>query len=293
MGIREEFEKLKNHIHMLTNCELPKDLMDQNLELNSMDIILFHLCEEYDWYKEYYKNLIKNNPNRITILDNSAYEFFIKGQTLDQEKYCELINELAPTYYILPDTLMDANDTISKTREFIVKYLKNIKVRSIPMGVLQGNSSVDFIFCKQAYEEYFDIKHIAIPFHNSFFKDVKVDSIVYNTFKKFLNDKPIFKSEDVKYAMGRAQWIINNANVLKRCKYVHVLGSHCPLEKMFYDSFVNSMDTGYPVKCGVCGYKLFDEPSKPDIIIDEFFETPLDDNAKNIIKSNIIRFSKM
>ena len=86
MGIREGFKKLKNHIHMLTNCELPKDLMDQNLELNSMDIILFHLCEEYDWYKEYYKNLIKNNPNRITILDNSAYESLIKGQTLDQEK---------------------------------------------------------------------------------------------------------------------------------------------------------------------------------------------------------------
>ena len=56
---------------------------------------------------------------------------------------------------------------------------------------------------------------------------------------------------------------------------------------------VNSMDTGYPVKCGVEGYNLFDEPSKPDIIIDEFFKKSFDDNAKNIIKSNIIRFSKM
>ena len=34
-------------------------------------------------------------------------------------------------------------------------------------------------------------------------------------------------------------------------------------------------------------------PIPEDIIIDEFFKKSFDDNAKNIIKSNIIRFSKM
>lgn len=285
-----------NTRNITTNCELPWCMLEPfNESLNTMDLILFHLCEEYEEYKEYYKNLIKRSPERVSILDNSAYEFFIKGQVLDLDRYCEIINELNPTYYILPDELMDYDMTLDKINQFIKNYMSKITVNSQPIIVVQGNTSEEFV---ELYDEVFENhktlkRNIAIPFHNSFFKTLPVDSIVIKTFEHMLKDKKILGSEDVQYAMGRVQWMLNHKYLLKNCDYIHILGSHCPLEKLFYNGLVNSMDTGYPVKCGVKGYNLFDEPSKPDIIIDEFFKSPFDDNAKTIIKNNIIRFSKM
>ena len=281
---------------MTTNCELPWSMLeDFNESLNTVDLILFHLCEEYKEYKEYYKNLIKRSKNRVSILDNSAYEFFVKGQELDLDKYCDTINELNPTYYILPDELMGYYSTLDKIDNFLENYSGKICVNSQPMIVVQGNSSEELIKCyKEVFKRHPELKkNIAIPFHNSFFKTLPVDGIVIRTFEHMLKDKKILDSEDVRYAMGRVQWVLNHQYLLNNCDYIHILGSHCPLEKIFYEGTINSMDTGYPVKCGVCGYKLFDEPSKPDIIIDEFFKKPFDDNAKTIIKNNIIRFSKM
>lgn len=285
-----------NTRNITTNCELPWCMLEPfNESLNTMDLILFHLCEEYEEYKEYYKNLIKRSPERVSILDNSAYEFFIKRQVLDLDRYCEIINELNPTYYILPDELMDYDMTLDKINQFIKNYMPKITANSQPIIVVQGNTSEELV---ELYDEVFEDhkalkRNIAIPFHNSFFKTLPVDSIVIKTFEHMLKDKKILGSEDVQYAMGRVQWILNHKYLLKNCDYIHILGSHCPLEKLFYNGLVNSMDTGYPVKCGVKGYNLFDEPSKPDIIIDEFFKSTFDDNAKTIIKNNIIRFSKM
>ena len=285
-----------NTRNITTNCELPWCMLEPfNESLNTMDLILFHLCEEYEEYKEYYKNLIKRSPERVSILDNSAYEFFIKRQVLDLDRYCEIINELNPTYYILPDELMDYDMTLDKINQFIKNYMTKITVNSQQIIVVKGNTSEEFV---ELYDEVFENhktlkRNIAIPFHNSFFKTLPVDSIVIKTFEHMLKDKKILGSEDVQYAMGRVQWILNHKYLLKNCDYIHILGSHCPLEKLFYNGLVNSMDTGYPVKCGVKGYNLFDEPSKPDIIIDEFFKSTFDDNAKTIIKNNIIRFSKM
>ena len=48
--------------NIATNCELPWCMLEPfNESLNTMDLILFHLCEEYEEYKEYYKNLIKRS----------------------------------------------------------------------------------------------------------------------------------------------------------------------------------------------------------------------------------------
>lgn len=281
---------------MTTNCELPWCMLgDFNESLNTMDLILFHLCEEYKEYKEYYKNLIKRSKNRVSILDNSAYEFFVKGQELDLDKYCDTINELNPTYYILPDELMGYYSTIDKIDNFLENYSEKIYVNSQPMIVVQGNSSEELVKCyKEIFKRHPELKkNIAIPFHNSFFKTLPIDGIVIRTFEHMLKGKKILESEDVQYSMGRVQWALNHQYLLNNCDYIHILGSHCPLEKIFYKGMVNSMDTGYPVKCGVEGYNLFDEPSKPDIIIDEFFKNEFDEKMKNIIKSNVTEFSKL
>ena len=272
-----------------TNCELPKDLIDKNIELNSMDLVLFNLYDSYEWYREYYKNLRKTHPERVMILDNSEYEYFIKGIELDLDRYCEVINELNPDYYILPDVLMDREGTMKKIDEFNRVHKDSIKVQSIPMGVIQGNSSIDFSLCAQEMYEM-GIKNIAIPFHNSFFKEMDVIDSIKNYFKGNYQDRC---EDDIKYSMGRVAWIMGCARMLKQFDYIHVLGSHCPIEKFFYNYIVNSMDTGYPVKCGIAGYELLKESHKPNIIIDDFLEDELDGSKKSLIVNNIEVFKNI
>lgn len=272
-----------------TNCELPKDLIDRNLELNSMDLVLFHLYDSYEWYRDYYKNLRKTHPERVMILDNSEYEYFIKGLKLDLDKYCKVINELNPDFYILPDVLMDRANTMKEIKNFLQNHKKSINVSSVPMGVIQGNTPEEFAMSLDDMRSM-NIDHIAIPFHNSFFKEMDIIDSIKNYFKANYQDRC---EEDVKYSMGRVAWILRYAKMLTKFDYVHVLGSHCPLEKFFYNHLIDSMDTGYPVKCGIAGYELLKEPHKPNIIIDDFLEDKLDESKKSLIVNNIEVFKNM
>jgi hypothetical protein len=54
---------------------------------------------------------------------------------------------------------------------------------------------------------------------------------------------------------------------------------------------INTMDTGYPVKCAIEGYKLFKEPHKPNIIIDDFLNKDLD--CKELIADNVLIFKNL
>ena len=91
---------------MQINSELPIELLCYNNEYNEYDFVLFHLME-HSVYKNYFIYQRILHPDRLMILDNSAYEYFIKGEQLDIQKFIEVINVLKPDYYILPDKLMD------------------------------------------------------------------------------------------------------------------------------------------------------------------------------------------
>ena len=268
---------------MLTNSELPLCMLGQNLELNQYDFVLYHLYISNNDYKEYYLNVRKNHPERLMILDNSAYEFFIKGETLNISAYVEVINELQPDMYILPDTLMNMNKTLSDTKDFLNNYEITC---SKPLAVVQGNTSNELTACLLLYQDI-GIKNVAIPFHNSFFKEMKWNECIkYVIMNKYAT---VNLTEDMKYALGRVQWVSNNRDLLKEFKHIHLLGSHCPFEKAFYSYFnphlINTMDTGYPVKCAIEGHELFKEPRKPNIIIDEFLDEDLD--CKDLIEKNV------
>jgi hypothetical protein len=93
--------------------------------------------------------------------------------------------------------------------------------------------------------------------------------------------------------MGRVSWIRDHENVLRMFENkVHLLGSHCPLEKLFYKDFY-SMDTGYPVKLGITNCNIFEEKEKPNIIIDEFLDKELTENQINTIINNVKKFKNI
>ena len=269
---------------MITNCELPNTLLKYNMELNDYDFVLFHLLRDNEEYREYYFNMKRNHPERLMILDNSAYEFFVKGEELNLDEFVKWINWLMPDYYILPDYLMDREKTINSIMEFMDKY----KIEcSKPLAVAQGNSSDELIECLLRYA-ILDIDYVGIPFHLNFYKDYhKYDDVSHEFLTTYEEC-----NEDLLYAMGRVCWLRDHEEFLKKFNKVHLLGSHCPLEKLFYKDFY-SMDTGYPVKLGIKTERLFEEKCKPNIIIDEFLDSELSHNQIDTIISNIKEFKNI
>lgn len=281
------------------NSELPLTMLGRNLDLNEYDFVLFHLYREYPEYREYYKRLRETHPDRVMIFDNSAYEFFVKGEQLDLDEYSRAIIDLCPDYYILPDKLMDKNATLAMTFIFIAHHEIEI-IRAFantgkkvprPLAVAQGNSAKDLFDCLLKYHEE-RIRNVALPFHNSFFKAEYNDAYANRMRLEFGK-----LTEDHRYMLGR-HWFITSAKMLLQTfEYVHLLGSHCPFEKRLYEEagfdFIKSIDTGYPVKCAIAGYELFKEPEKPNIIIDEFMTTLLSDDQKALIDININKFKNL
>lgn len=292
------------------NSELPVKMLDRNLMVNDYDFVLFHLLETNVDYNRYFVNLRATRPDRKMILDNSAYEYYVNGQTLDWQRYVNVIRYLNPDYYILPDTLMDKTKTLSDVWEFTNKYgkiLDHFDSFTQPIAVLQGNSIDDLVECARAYQKT-DIVNIAIPFHNSFFRElgkdettyaglVPHDRIIQSFASRYNYTSEDQFTDDMWYAIGRIKFMRifeNYGDLYNRFKYIHMLGSHCPYEVCYYcnNDKIKSMDTGYPVKCAMEGYKLFEEPHKPNIIIDDFINKSLDISEYDLIMANMCRFKK-
>lgn len=271
------------------NCELPTGLLKDNYFFNDYDFVLFHLYISNVKYREYYKAMRIVHPERLMILDNSAYEFFVKNEKLDLNKYKEVIEELNPDFYILPDVLMDKEKTLELIAGFVSFRMPESSAE--PMAVAQGKTEKDLLESLEIYKQN-DISNICIPFHNSFFKDMQRDPDLENHFadvyKLDLLDE---LTEDMKYAMGRVMFVHNNRKLLECFDYVHLLGSHCPFEKSYYqDVHVDSMDTGYPVKLALESEILGKEKSKPNIIIDNFIDKEINDLTRSLIQANIKLF---
>ena len=290
------------------NSELPIALLNGlNEELNDFDFVLFHLYISAPQYKEYYDNMRKTHPERMMILDNSAYEFYVKGKTLDLDEYEDAIISLDPTYYILPDTLMNKDKTIKDVLEFSLVHQVNIEEyfdkegpwTPQPIAVAQGKTIDEFNDCLGVLMRM-GYTNIAIPFHNRFFKE-EIDECDGDIAYEFATAGYNFCTEDVRYAMGRCMWMKHHGlNILSPdgtplYDMIHFLGSHCPAEKKYLKTLFSgnsqvSMDTSYPVKLAMCGEKLGTEEEKPKIIIDNFIHDLPSIKRVKLIVDNINTF---
>ena len=274
---------------MKTNSELPLSLLqDLNLRLNDYDFVLFNLYESNEDYRKYYKRMRQDEPDRLMIMDNSAYELYVSGERLDLELYHDAILDLQPDIYLVPDTLMNMDETLQKAEEWqgLRKPLDEAGI--LPMYVVQGNSIDEMLHCIQEYKDVYGARCIAIPFHNSFFKMIQPGSDIENVFLERMGKM----NDDMRYAMGRISMLTEYSHLLEKFEYVHLLGSHHPLEKHFYNSmeWIKSMDTSYPVKCALEGHVLFNEPHKPDSVIDDWLTQEIDPKTRQLIVYNVQKF---
>ena len=95
-------------------------------------------------------------------------------------------------------------------------------------------------------------------------------------------------TKDEEYAYGRMVLMDKLAPLYPDYTF-HMLGSHNPIEIMYYDIFDNiiSFDSGYPVKLAISGVKLGEEKEKPNVIIDDFYNADLSDQVKELIIYNV------
>jgi len=262
---------------MLFSFESPICLLKKSLQYNDYDFILFHLLKKYPKYRNFYLN-----SKKFKILDNSAYEFFVKKEEFKEEEFIETIKEINPNVYIVPDTLMDSTNTIFKFENWIKKYpyISNKK-----MVVIQGKTFEDWLECYMYFykkQEYFD--YVGISFHYDFLKTIgKAFSIP---------DIPNTLEKDFQYALGRKfliKFLINYDLIMKGKPY-HLLGSHIGHhEFMWYKetSFIKTIDTGLPIKYGIKEIKCDKIQEKPDIILDDFINKKLSKNQIKTIEHNI------
>jgi hypothetical protein len=254
--------------------EGPICLLQEIASLTDYDYILFHLLEKFPQYKIFYKNQIKQG--RESILDNSQYEMSVQKEILDLEKFADRVAELNPTYYIIPDKLNDFKATI----DYLETWKKmSYSIKSKTIGVVQGNTFKEWLECYNIMKNECD--KIAISFGYNFLKELG-----------YRNSACVIDSKSLLYARGRRyiiDYLIDHDLIVD--KPYHLLGCFLPFEFAWYKnySFIDSIDTSFPIKNGYMGKRLtmFLDEKKEEILIDDFVNKSLTYLQKNIILENI------
>ena len=214
--------------------EAPKNIFREVQGCTDYDYALVHLFEEDPEYLQLFKIAVAEG--REVILDNSIFEL---GKAFDPERFVYWINELNPTYYIVPDVLEDADGTISNMAEWMGIWKKKVTTDSKIIGVVQGKDYESIKRC-YSYMDAVGVDKIAISFD-------------YSYYRKSVPHPDRLTS----WMLGRVKLVSDllQDGVLDVKKPHHMLGCALPGEGIFYPSeyfeFIDSMDTSNPVVHGL------------------------------------------
>lgn len=208
------------------------------------DYCLAHHYDESPAYKKYMKGAAEEG--RLIILDNSIYE---KTIPYTGDQYANIIEDLQPTYYLLPDVFNDLYKNIESQLEFYEKYGKNLP--GAPMSALQGKTSAELAEAfKILMNELPKNTRFAIPFGSAAFDNRG------NSNGGRVYDPWLYNPEDIKYtplrmALNRKKFLRIYHNILRERDF-HLLGCKSLAEydfwgKDFDKTFIKSTDTSLPV----------------------------------------------
>ena len=260
---------------MLISHEVPQTLLEESLQFNDYNYCLVHLCETHPTYKNFYKKS-KNNKKEL-LLDNSIFEL---GKAFDPVKFASYIQDLQPTYYVIPDALENKDETILSYNKFIQEYSN---LNGAKIGVVQGKTYNELVDCYKFMSDNAD--YIALSFDLSFYQYIGTG---------------ISKLE--RQSSGRIRFIetLLQENKINHDKPHHLLG--CSLAKEFKHytsrgySFIRSCDTSNPVVAGMLGITYSGEfglQTKPSIKLAEMIDREITEYEYNTIKYNVSTFKKI
>lgn len=202
------------------------------------DYCLVHRYIEDEDYRSYMKDARKHN--REIVIDNSVYEL---KNAFRGDEYAKAIEDLEPTYYLLPDTFNNLYKNIETQLEFYNKYSKDLP--GTPMSALQGETSSELVESfKVLSHELPENTRFALPFGSAAFDNANgKDPMMYNSL--------IFGYTPMRMAINRKKFLRIYNNVL-RSRDFHLLGCKSIMEYDIWDndydkSFIKSTDTSLPV----------------------------------------------
>ncbi len=214
--------------------EAPKAIFTHVQERTDGDYALVHLFEEDEAYLAMFKEAVASG--REVILDNSIFEL---GTSFDHDQYAYWIQELQPTWYIVPDVWKDSQATIDMFTEFVGNH-KDLPGKVI--GVAQGNDLEDVTASYRALEPLCDMVAFNLDFSS------------YAYANGYVSERC---PECIAMAVGRERILTSLAdnNVLNPDKPHHLLGCGVPQELTYYDNvtkaYIYSVDTSNPVLHGL------------------------------------------
>lgn len=270
---------------MKISHEVPLSLLEESKSFNDYDYCLVHLLDKYPEYRDFYKD-----SNREVILDNSIFEL---GEAYNDEDLIYHINDIKPTYYIIPDVLEDCSGTIERAKRFLDKA-GNIKSKTI--GVVQGKTYEELVKCHEFMDKEANVDKIAISFDYSYYERMFDLSAEHAKDLLFTENDKINKY--LKWKIGRFLTLsdLYYDKVINKNKPYHLLGCSLPQEGTFYKherfKFIDSVDTSNPIVHGIKNIKYTNDglTDKQSVKLADLMEE--DVKLNNIIKHNLKIFRK-
>ena len=262
--------------------ESPIAILEKSKEYNDYGYALVHLFEEYPEYYNFFDDL-RADTDIPVLLDNSIFEL---GKSFDSSKYAKWITKLDPNYYIVPDVLEDAADTIQTWKKFTREYTDITD--ALRIGVVQGKNWNDLVRCYQYMSGEAD--YIAISFDYSYYQATGMN-----------NQWGDSKLE--RWCSGRQRFIhqLIDEGYWNWEKPHHLLGCSLAREFRYYVDNniynIKSCDTSNPVVAAIKGLAYNDDAglcTKPKTMLAELIDYKgFNEKKLRLLDYNTIMFKKI
>ena len=223
--------------------EAPLSIFDKVQSLTDYDYALVHLFEENEQYWDTFVKAKKNG--REVLLDNSIFEL---GTAFEGDTYANWIRKLEPDWYIVPDVLNNASDTINSFDSFMSAF-PGLPGKAI--AVAQGSNYHELVTCYTTHANNPLVDKIALSFDHPF----------------FLNERaPFTGNKYFRMMRGRQRMLADmlQNDIIDTSKPHHLLGCSLPQEFIEYKDYkwIDSMDTSNPIIHGMKDIKYTSEGLK-------------------------------
>jgi hypothetical protein len=250
--------------------ECPLQLLPWSKTINDYEYILPYFYRRSEEYKEFY--LQCKAEGRFSILDNGLFE----GETYTKNELVDLINEVKPDIFIVPDEWNDFQKTYDNAKEWSETFVNPV---SKLMVVLQGETFTEikllYNLCYNLGYRHFALNHSSVAYDKAF------------PHRNTLVSKMMGRIQLVDFMCERFR--IDDV-------YVHLLGATLPQEFMYYKgyNFIKSIDTSNPILIGASGesYGRFGMLDKPKDKMEKFFDKDIMKHI-NTISENVRTFREL
>lgn len=265
---------------MLVSHESPISMLEDSKQYNDYDYALVHLFETHPEYYNFFKMSLAQG--REVLLDNSIFEL---GHAFDSVKFVKYIEELNPTFHIIPDVLEDAKETVLSYKKFNkeYKYVGNYQI-----GVVQGKTWQEIVDCYKFMADNAD--YIAISFDYSYY-----DAIAYSNREDRLGQLD-------RWCKGRQSLIqrLVDEGIWEKHKPHHLLGCSLAKEFRYYKQnnipSIRSCDTSNPVVAALHGHRYISNYGldfKPSTLLADLIDHKVTEDEKQDIFYNADQFKNI